>query len=149
MMNRLPALPSRSVRRKAYIWALRLVGSTNMFGQTRAINSCLLTSSPGRSHDAHRQWMEPALCARFGGLHENILHRRHGRAMPLWQERIFAAMMRNAFENFILPRALHYSRVCHAVGVMKGSGLYTSARQCLLLAQSGHPDALDQCPLWG
>jgi len=93
--------------------------------------------------------MEPALCARFGGLHENILHRRHGRAMPLWQERIFAAMMRNAFENFILPRALHYSRVCHAVGVMKGSGLYTSARQCLLLAQSGHPDALDQCPLWG
>ena len=48
------------------------------------------------SHDAHRQWMEPALCARFGGLHENILHRRHGRAMPLWQERIFAAMMRNA-----------------------------------------------------
>jgi hypothetical protein len=52
-----------------------------MFGQTRAINFCLLTSSPGRSHDAHRQWMEPALCARFGGLHENILHRRHGRAM--------------------------------------------------------------------
>jgi KUP system potassium uptake protein len=28
--------------------------------------------------------------------HENILHRRHGPAMPHWQERIFAAMMRNA-----------------------------------------------------
>ena len=28
--------------------------------------------------------------------HESILHRRHGRAMPHWQERIFAAMVRNA-----------------------------------------------------
>jgi KUP system potassium uptake protein len=28
--------------------------------------------------------------------HESILHRRHGPAMPHWQERIFAAMMRNA-----------------------------------------------------
>jgi KUP system potassium uptake protein len=28
--------------------------------------------------------------------HESILHRRHGPAMPLWQERIFAAMLRNA-----------------------------------------------------
>jgi KUP system potassium uptake protein len=28
--------------------------------------------------------------------HENILHRRHGAAMPHWQESIFAAMLRNA-----------------------------------------------------
>jgi KUP system potassium uptake protein len=28
--------------------------------------------------------------------HESILHRRHGPAMPHWQERIFAAMTRNA-----------------------------------------------------
>jgi KUP system potassium uptake protein len=28
--------------------------------------------------------------------HESILHRRHGPAMPHWQERVFAAMMRNA-----------------------------------------------------
>ena len=28
--------------------------------------------------------------------HENILHRRHGAALPHWQERIFAAMVRNA-----------------------------------------------------
>jgi KUP system potassium uptake protein len=28
--------------------------------------------------------------------HENILHRRHGPAMPHWQEAIFAAMVRNA-----------------------------------------------------
>jgi KUP system potassium uptake protein len=28
--------------------------------------------------------------------HESILHRRHGPAMPHWQERIFAAMVRNA-----------------------------------------------------
>jgi KUP system potassium uptake protein len=28
--------------------------------------------------------------------HENILHRRHGAAMPHWQEAIFAAMLRNA-----------------------------------------------------
>jgi len=38
--------------------------------------------------------------------HENILHRRHGPAMPHWQERIFAAMMRNAShvtDNFRLP----------------------------------------------
>jgi KUP system potassium uptake protein len=28
--------------------------------------------------------------------HENILHRRHGPAMPHWQETIFAAMVRNA-----------------------------------------------------
>ena len=28
--------------------------------------------------------------------HENILHRQHGAALPHWQERIFAAMMRNA-----------------------------------------------------
>ena len=28
--------------------------------------------------------------------HENVLHRRHGPAMPHWQEAIFAAMLRNA-----------------------------------------------------
>jgi KUP system potassium uptake protein len=28
--------------------------------------------------------------------HESILHERHGRAMAHWQERIFAAMVRNA-----------------------------------------------------
>jgi KUP system potassium uptake protein len=28
--------------------------------------------------------------------HESILHRRHGSAMPHWQERIFASMLRNA-----------------------------------------------------
>jgi KUP system potassium uptake protein len=28
--------------------------------------------------------------------HESILHRRHGPALPHWQERIFAAMLRNA-----------------------------------------------------
>ena len=28
--------------------------------------------------------------------HENILHRRHGHALPHWHERIFAAMVRNA-----------------------------------------------------
>jgi len=28
--------------------------------------------------------------------HENILHRRHGGAMPAVQEQIFAAMVRNA-----------------------------------------------------
>jgi KUP system potassium uptake protein len=28
--------------------------------------------------------------------HESILHRRHGAALPHWQERIFAAMVRNA-----------------------------------------------------
>jgi KUP system potassium uptake protein len=28
--------------------------------------------------------------------HENILHRRHGAALPRWQEALFAAMMRNA-----------------------------------------------------
>jgi KUP system potassium uptake protein len=28
--------------------------------------------------------------------HENILHRRHGAAMPHWQEMIFAAMVRNS-----------------------------------------------------
>ena len=39
--------------------------------------------------------------------HENILHRRQGPAMPHWQERIFAAMARNAShltDYFWLPR---------------------------------------------
>jgi len=48
-MNRFPSRPSRSARRNAEIWALTFSGSTNVFGQTRAINSCLLTSSLGRS----------------------------------------------------------------------------------------------------
>jgi len=39
--------------------------------------------------------------------HENVLHRRQGPAMPHWQERIFAAMARNAShvtDYFWLPR---------------------------------------------
>jgi KUP system potassium uptake protein len=39
--------------------------------------------------------------------HESIVHRRHGPAMPHWQERIFAAMVRNAAhvtDYFRLPR---------------------------------------------
>ncbi len=48
-MNRFPSRPSRSARRNAEIWTERLAGSTNTFGQTRAINSCLVTNSPGRS----------------------------------------------------------------------------------------------------
>src|ERR1700730_4472911 len=37
------------MRRKAATWTVRLAASTNVFGQTRAINSSLLTSSPCRS----------------------------------------------------------------------------------------------------
>jgi hypothetical protein len=48
-MNRFPSRPSRSARRNAEIWTVRFAGSTNVFDQTRAINSCLLTSSLGRS----------------------------------------------------------------------------------------------------
>ena len=48
-MNRFPSCPSRSARRSAEIWTVRLAGSTKTLGQTRAINSCLLTNSPGRS----------------------------------------------------------------------------------------------------
>ena len=48
-MNRPPSRPSRSARRNAETWTERLAGSTNTFGQTRAINSCLVTNSPGRS----------------------------------------------------------------------------------------------------
>jgi hypothetical protein len=48
-MNRFPSRPSRSRRRNAEIWTVRLAGSTNRFDQTRAISSCLLTNSPGRS----------------------------------------------------------------------------------------------------
>jgi hypothetical protein len=48
-MNRLPSRPSRSARRNAETWTVRLAGSTNRFGQTRAINSRLVTNSPGRS----------------------------------------------------------------------------------------------------
>jgi hypothetical protein len=88
--------------------------------------------------------------------------------MPLWQERIFAAIMRNASrvtdyfrlpteqvveigrqisigKLYFAPRSALFPSLSRRRGVMKGSGLYTSARQCLLLAQSGHPDTLDQC----
>src|SRR5262249_18751006 len=48
-MNRFPSFPSRSMRRNAEIWTVRLAGSTKILGHTRAINSCLLTNSYERS----------------------------------------------------------------------------------------------------
>jgi hypothetical protein len=48
-MNRFPSRPSRSARRNADIWTVRLACSTNKLGQTRVINSCLLTNSRCRS----------------------------------------------------------------------------------------------------
>ena len=51
MMNRFPSCPSRSVRRNAEMWTVRLAGPTKTLGQTRAIRSCLLISSPGHSAD--------------------------------------------------------------------------------------------------
>jgi hypothetical protein len=53
-MNRLPSRPSRSVRRNAEIWTVKLAGLTKMLGQTRPTNSCWLTSSPGRSSNTTR-----------------------------------------------------------------------------------------------
>src|SRR5215471_6528215 len=54
IMNRFPSRLSRSTRRNAEMWTVRLAGSTKTSGQTRAINSCLLTSSPGRSSNTIR-----------------------------------------------------------------------------------------------
>src|SRR5215468_8818126 len=54
MMNRCPSRPSRSARRNADMWTVRLEGSTKRLGQTRAVKSRLLTSSPRRSSKAIR-----------------------------------------------------------------------------------------------
>src|SRR6266850_5240571 len=48
-MYRLPPRPSPSARRKAPTWNLRFPSSTKVPRHTRAISSCLPTSSPGRS----------------------------------------------------------------------------------------------------
>jgi hypothetical protein len=64
-MNRCPSRPSRSVRRKADILTVRLLGSTKTLGQTRAIGSCLLTSSPRRSSKTIRN-LHSATSERYG-----------------------------------------------------------------------------------
>src|SRR5215471_16076408 len=53
-MYRRPSRPSPSALRSAATLTLRLLSSTIVLGQTRATNSSLLTSSPGRSTRAAR-----------------------------------------------------------------------------------------------
>jgi len=53
-MYRRPGRPSPSALRSAATLTLRLLSSTMVLGQTRAVSSSLVTSSPGRSTSAAR-----------------------------------------------------------------------------------------------
>ena len=61
-MNRCPSRPSRSARRSADMWTVRLAGSTKTLGQTRAIRSRLLTNSPRLYFGAHLSMSEVTHC---------------------------------------------------------------------------------------
>src|SRR5271154_6737311 len=100
MMYLLPATPSPRAFRSKETWIFRFPSSTKVFGQTRAISSSLLTTSPQRSTNViriqardgqdERALQLPArdAASRRGGMDQTLLHgqRTHAQASLSWSQ---------------------------------------------------------------